>query len=110
MNTSDESHPQGCEIVVPIILKLYIYLEPVVIEMPPECNYVAANETSSSIQVQEKPDEKELDTTDLLKSIDAIVTNNPSSTEVGIGLIGQSLLEQIQAFFKGLLPHWLWNS
>ena len=32
-----DRHPDGCEIVVPIILKVPLYIEPVVIEKPPVC-------------------------------------------------------------------------
>ncbi|MBE9069620.1 hypothetical protein IQ260_23525 [Leptolyngbya cf. ectocarpi LEGE 11479] len=33
-----DRHPHGCEIVVPIVLKIPIYIEPIVIEKTPACH------------------------------------------------------------------------
>jgi hypothetical protein len=114
MNTPGDCHPEGCEIVIPIVLKLLIYVEPIVLETPTECHPSSSVETSCSIPVEKQQENQEnlppLDDTSVPTYSSALATNNTPATEVGIALIGQSLLEQLQTFFKGILPPWLLHS
>lgn len=55
-----DSHPYECEIVIPILLKVVIYIEPEVLEMPPSCEFQTMQAESEQISIPEpQPEQSE---------------------------------------------------